>query len=791
MNNLIVSRKSLNNYAQLNILNELYQISNSPNKIYKLTYKKKKAKTIYLEKKSPNHYPIYMKFIKKNGNESKRLDNLNSFRNSSYKEYNFDNSYNKQRNSFYTDKREKGRLSYNPLDLNISNKIEYKNESKINKLKKMIESQKRKNEEENYRLRYNRFISISPSKSSKKENSKMENKNNSPIEEMNIEDNIKNNKEDNNDVDSNDNNDIDNNNNDYNKKHKIRYLLSKNYGGKRFIKKKYNNNKSPYSIISRLKKNNKNITKNNLINPDNNNFNNLKNYINNYSSKNINIANSPDTNLNKTDINRNQKLEKKFYNHNLLNLNNSPLVKGDIKSDPKDIINNIFLKNKNIEDKNNEIEIKLNDLIIIEERINDIIISLNTIKYIMDIKPINATVLFFLFYFNSSLKNKFPLFFKMKNRIIIKSAFNIIIFMILLIYHLSLNPSMFNKVLLLARKIFEILKINFYLIIRKIEIYYGEEFTQKNKLYFKIFDYYLIENDLYDLKEKEIIEIINKNCISITTHIENILNYYQAINNEYFLDFNEIYFSISKLDEQGINEYFYNNLYENKSEERIQKKNNKEDTIESKNYIDKDKENQYLDSIILSYKKNRKNSPFIKLKNKKKYTLILDLEDTLINVKIDNEGKIFCRPRPGLISFLNGIKPFYEIISFTKLSKEYSDIIIKEIEGNKKLFDYNMCRDHCSLVGRKFIKDISRIGRDLKKIIMVDDLEDNLRLYVNNGILICPFNGKNDGDDKVLFELKKLLILFFRLGYEDIRSAIKNNKKEIYNTITLGNINYI
>ena len=43
MNNLIVSRKSLNNYAQLNILNELYQISNSPNKIYKLTYKKKKA----------------------------------------------------------------------------------------------------------------------------------------------------------------------------------------------------------------------------------------------------------------------------------------------------------------------------------------------------------------------------------------------------------------------------------------------------------------------------------------------------------------------------------------------------------------------------------------------------------------------------------------------------------------------------------------------------------------------------------------------------------------------------
>ena len=132
MNSLRVSRKSLNNFAQLNILNELYQISNSANKIYKLTYKKKKAKTIYLEKKSPNHYPIYMTFIKKNGNEFKRLDQLNFFRNISYKEYNFDNSYNKQRNSFYTDKKKEGRLTYNPLDLNIFNKIDYKNGSEIN-----------------------------------------------------------------------------------------------------------------------------------------------------------------------------------------------------------------------------------------------------------------------------------------------------------------------------------------------------------------------------------------------------------------------------------------------------------------------------------------------------------------------------------------------------------------------------------------------------------------------------------------------------------------------------------
>ena len=158
----------------------------------------------------------------------------------------------------------------------------------------------------------------------------------------------------------------------------------------------------------------------------------------------------------------------------------------------------------------------------------------------------------------------------------------------------------------------------------------------------------------------------------------------------------------------------------------------------------------------------------------------------MINAKTSNDGKALIRPRPGLLSFLTGVKPFYEIVSFSTLSKDYSNIIIREIEGDTKLFDYNLYREHCSLVGRRFVKDITRIGRDIKKIIMVDDLPDNLKDHIDNGILILPYDGDNSKDDRVLYELKKLLILFFRLGYEDIRSAIKYYKNEIYNKITLG-----
>ena len=42
-------------------------------------------------------------------------------------------------------------------------------------------------------------------------------------------------------------------------------------------------------------------------------------------------------------------------------------------------------------------------------------------------------------------------------------------------------------------------------------------------------------------------------------------------------------------------------------------------------------------------------------------------------------------------------------------------------------------------------------------------------------------------DDTVLFELKKLLILINNMGYEDIRTAIKNYANDIKYKITCDN----
>ena len=485
--------------------------------------------------------------------------------------------------------------------------------------------------------------------------------------------------------------------------------------------------------------------------------------------------------------------------------------------------NNIFLNNNNNINVINTykiIEIKLDDLIFIEGRLNDIILALNDNKNIFDIDAINESVEFFVFYFHSSLKNKLPLFFNELNRIVIKSAFNLNLFVIILTYHLSLNPSMLGTVIILLKKIYELLKMNLFLFIRKIQLYYGDDFCRKNDTYFRTTNYFLGKNGLSNVYENEIINLVNKNCVSIVNDVSNILNYYKTINNVYFSDFQNIYLNISRMNEQDINNYFYNYLFSSTKEnlavqQRVNKFDYSRDNIENSKIYENNISNnnininniinntsfqnqnysfrqegeeneQLLNNIILNYKKNKELPPFLKNKNQKKYTLILDLEDTLVNITVTNDKKIIIQPRPGLISFLTGVKPFYEIITFSKLSKNYSESIIRLIEGDKKLFDYNLNRNHCTLVGKNFVKDISRIGRDIKTIIMVDDLAENLKAHIDNGILILPYDGNNYREDRVLFELKKMLILFHRLGYQDLRNALKSYKNEIYQKITLG-----
>ena len=565
------------------------------------------------------------------------------------------------------------------------------------------------------------------------------------------------------------------------KEHKIRNVLSQNLA---YNKKKPNcmfaspsigmsGNAQKFKVASNRSDSNNSL--NNNIEYGTKTYIGRDNYsVNSFNNKNIN---SPKTSSYVTDID----------SYNLKNNKNS---KNCNNADANNInANNVF--------KNNYlIDIKLEDLIIFEERLNDIIIAINQGNSInknnmannkFEIGASNECYEFFSFYFHSSLKYKFPLFFHDPNKIIIQSAINLKLFIIMITYHLSLNPPMIIKLLDDLKLIYSLLKQNLYLFIKKLNIFYGEAFILQNEIYFKTFNYILSKNGLNNLNENQIKEIVNQNCCNIVKNISNILEYYKTIGNPFYFDFFEIFNILSRITEADINNYFCNYLF------RLKKPKN-EYIINNKNYnlkhnINNTKINEFNKNNnleIMEYKKNKIEPPYITVPPTKKYSLVLDLDNTLISHNNKNSNEM-CNLRPGLLSFLNTLKPIYELISFTNESKEYSDQLLSEIESSRKYFDYNLYREHNILTGNKLVKDISKIGRDMKKIIIVDKLSDNIKSTPQNGILIKPYYGDSNKNDTVLFELKKLLILFHKIGYEDLRTAIKNYANDIKYKITLDN----
>ena len=193
------------------------------------------------------------------------------------------------------------------------------------------------------------------------------------------------------------------------------------------------------------------------------------------------------------------------------------------------------------------------------------------------------------------------------------------------------------------------------------------------------------------------------------------------------------------------------------------------------------------------------NTPYINEHPTKDYTLVLDLDETLIHFSINaqNEGHLFFRPY--LFHFLNAVSEYYELIIFTAGLKEYAKIVLDLIENRmgKKIFDYRLYREHTEPNDEGvFIKDLSKIGRNLQKMIIVDNTKENYELQNDNGIEIKSYYGfdskKMDlmedniilDNDKCLLELEKILIKIAEEKPKNLCLILKKYQKEILLKIT-------
>ena len=302
----------------------------------------------------------------------------------------------------------------------------------------------------------------------------------------------------------------------------------------------------------------------------------------------------------------------------------------------------------------------------------------------------------------------------------------------------------------------------------------------------------LIKNILLNLLTK--LNYINRKITKIILDIFNLdknLNFIDVVNN--YLNNNQtildtINFNINNninneneiIENNNINNNLNNNNNNNANDCLTNNNNNtsinNNTTINNNNYILQDNTN-----IEDSFNIPQPDPPFLPEKTStKEYTLVLDLDETLVHYceEDENEDDAYVKVRMGTENFINVLSEYCEIIIFTASTQYYADIVIDGLDCKDKISG-KLYRQHTSIVNGFNIKDLSLLGRDLTKTIIIDNIEENYSLQPKNGLNISDFEG-DENDNELNYLLEDLLKIVSREGLDvtfELDEVRKNMQK--------------
>ena len=528
-----------------------------------------------------------------------------------------------------------------------------------------------------------------------------------------------------------------------------------------------------------INNNNTNIINNNIINI--NNKNEEREYNRSMSQTNISKINSFKNNIkgNNNNSTRGKHLifnKKKIYQKNHINISNNIMNKNKKKDNhlpsynSLDAFNNFnnnnnnnnYSNNYNINDYNsknytnedNNAILNVEEILMIEEKLSSLI------NCLINGNPCTEESFEYInFYFTTKLsKNINKYFIKETYLQIIKMAINLKLFSFIICYDISLNENIFSQYIIILKEMFSCVH-NILILISK---YFCNKIIEENSnIWVKKLKNLIQKYDPMIKPQNKIFEEIDILCKKLTDNLFPLL--LKKYNNHVIID---IYNKINFLSQYELHKIYMEKIFVNM--------NLNGSVVGSASYFQKNK-NDLNGSVPVPYLKNIPN---------KKYTLVLDLDETLIHFKghPNDESSGVLLFRPFLSEFLSNICNFYELVVFTAATQDYADPIINAIEQKGTKFDHRLYRKHTIVINDEFIKDLNRLGRDLSRIIIVDNMEQNYKLQPDNGITIRPFWGK-DVKDMALFDLLSILIKIVENNM-DVREGISWFKEDIISRVT-------
>ncbi|KAK1415842.1 hypothetical protein QVD17_31630 [Tagetes erecta] len=164
-------------------------------------------------------------------------------------------------------------------------------------------------------------------------------------------------------------------------------------------------------------------------------------------------------------------------------------------------------------------------------------------------------------------------------------------------------------------------------------------------------------------------------------------------------------------------------------------------------------------------------------------TLVLDLDETLVHSTLEpcedadftfsvnfnlEDHKVYVRCRPYLKEFMERVADLFEIIIFTASQSIYAEQLLNVLDPKRKVFRHRVYRESCVFLEGNYLKDLSVLGRDLARVVMIDNSPQAFGFQVDNGIPIESWF--DDRSDKELLLL--LPFLESLVGVEDVRPLI-------------------
>lgn len=117
-------------------------------------------------------------------------------------------------------------------------------------------------------------------------------------------------------------------------------------------------------------------------------------------------------------------------------------------------------------------------------------------------------------------------------------------------------------------------------------------------------------------------------------------------------------------------------------------------------------------------------------------------------------GSLTVVPRPGLAEFLRRVNSIADVVVFTASQPGYAKPILDVLDPTSSLFRARLYRDSTTeLRHHSNVKDLSRLGCDLARTVLVDNSPFSFLMQPSNGLPVRPFSGQPRDNDLLMVVL--------------------------------------